>query len=248
MKWIADLHTHTLLSGHAFSSIKENILGAKEAGLEILANTDHAPGMPGANEAFYHFYNQFVIPEEVDGIRVLKGAEVNIMGEDGSVDLPPFVLSKLDLVIASLHEMCFAPGDANTNTACLLGAIESGWVDIIGHPGNPAYPVDMERVVRACQKHHVVLEINNTSLKGQVRPGSDVHLKHMLTLCQAEGLQIAVGSDAHWMGDVGRLDEAHDFLQSQGYSEDRILNTDRARLFDFLAMRKEVRETLAKKV
>ena len=36
-----DPHTHTIFSGHAFSTIEENARHAKEAGMEAIGMSDH---------------------------------------------------------------------------------------------------------------------------------------------------------------------------------------------------------------
>ena len=49
-----DLHTHTLVSQHAYSTVIENVKYAAENGVEAIAVTDHAPGTPdGAHD--WHF-------------------------------------------------------------------------------------------------------------------------------------------------------------------------------------------------
>ena len=48
MKIIADTHTHTVASTHAYSTAQEMITAAKEKGLYAIALTDHAYRMPGA--------------------------------------------------------------------------------------------------------------------------------------------------------------------------------------------------------
>lgn len=45
MKALIDLHTHTLVSGHAYSTIKENVEAAKLAGLKYIGLSEHAPNM-----------------------------------------------------------------------------------------------------------------------------------------------------------------------------------------------------------
>ena len=71
-----DLHTHTVASGHAYSTLMDNIRAAKAKGMEIVGVSDHAPAMPGSTHE-YHFSNQRVLPEFIEGIRVLKGAGVS---------------------------------------------------------------------------------------------------------------------------------------------------------------------------
>ncbi len=51
MKPIADLHVHSVASGHAFSTIEETCRQAKKKELELVAITNHGPALPGgANE------------------------------------------------------------------------------------------------------------------------------------------------------------------------------------------------------
>ena len=56
-----DLHTHTIVSGHAYSTLNENIAAAKQHGLKIYGISDHAPKMPGSTHLFY-FRNLHVVP------------------------------------------------------------------------------------------------------------------------------------------------------------------------------------------
>ncbi|MGL5328324.1 MAG: PHP domain-containing protein, partial [Peptostreptococcaceae bacterium] len=78
MKAILDLHTHTIESGHAFSTIKENIEFAVKHGIKYLGISDHAPNMP-ASPHLYYFQNLRVIPREVDGVKIFRGIEANIL-------------------------------------------------------------------------------------------------------------------------------------------------------------------------
>ena len=51
--WIVDLHTHTTASGHAYSTLKENIEEAKKRGIKILGMSDHGSKMPGGAHKFF---------------------------------------------------------------------------------------------------------------------------------------------------------------------------------------------------
>ncbi len=246
MELIADLHTHTVLSGHAFSTIRENAQAAGKTKLRMLANTDHGPAMPGASQAVYHFLNQFILPEEIEGVRLLRGAEVNILGDEGRMDVSPEILARLDVVIGSLHDVTIEQADAATNTDRLVGAIESGLVDIVGHPGNPYFPLEAERLVQACKRYEVALEVNNTSMMGRVRPGSRDNMIQILSLCKAEQVMVSVGSDAHWMDQVGRLDAVETLLLETGFPESLVIGAEEGQLTDFLAMRSERRQAALK--
>ena len=43
MELVVDTHTHTISSGHAYSTITENAVQAKINGMEAIAMTDHDP-------------------------------------------------------------------------------------------------------------------------------------------------------------------------------------------------------------
>ena len=86
IKLVADLHVHTIASGHAYSTVAEVIEAASQRGLEALALTDHGPSMPGGPYRYY-FGNLFVIPEREKNVEILKGVEANIIGRDGTLDL-----------------------------------------------------------------------------------------------------------------------------------------------------------------
>jgi putative hydrolase len=72
MKLVADLHTHTIASGHAYSTVKEIVDIAREKGLQMVAITDHGPRMAGA-PGLDHFWNTLIWPREVNGVQVLRG-------------------------------------------------------------------------------------------------------------------------------------------------------------------------------
>lgn len=52
-KFVLDIHTHTLVSGHAYGTIREMAQGAQEKGLALLGLSEHAPGIPGTAHPFY---------------------------------------------------------------------------------------------------------------------------------------------------------------------------------------------------
>lgn len=80
MKIVLDTHAHTIVSGHAYNTIREMAQMAKEKGLEAFALTEHAPQMPGTCHEFY-FQNLHIVPREMYGVRLFMGVELNIMNE-----------------------------------------------------------------------------------------------------------------------------------------------------------------------
>ena len=115
MRYKLDVHTHTIASGHAYSTIEEMARAAARKGLEILGITEHAPGIPGTCDPIY-FRNLHVVPREMSGVRLLLGAELNILDVNGTLDLDEHYYRMLDLRIAGIHQLCYTPGTPEENT------------------------------------------------------------------------------------------------------------------------------------
>lgn len=236
MKFLMDTHTHSIASGHAYSTVDENMRWAAQKGLEMVALTDHAPGMKDTTGHAY-FANLHVLPKELHGVKLLRGIELNIMDFDGKVDMDDRVLSRMDLCIASLHVPCIAPGSRKENTRALLKAMENPYVDIIGHPGDPRYDVDFKEVFRQAKETGTFLEVNNASLiPGGFRDGSQENVKSILCMSMEEGVPVVLGSDAHFYTGIGDFTYAADLLKEVGFPEELVLNTDPVR---FLASLKQ---------
>lgn len=241
MKLLMDTHTHSVASGHAYSTVDENIRWAAQQGLEVVALTDHAPGMKDTTGHAY-FANLHILPEKLHGVRLLRGIELNIMDFEGNIDMDERVLSRLDIAIASLHTPCLAPGSRKENTAALVKVMENPYVDIIGHPGDPRYDVDYKEVFRQAQETGTLLEINNASLvPGGFRDGSRENIKHILKMCMDAGQPVVLGSDAHFYTGIGDFSHALSLLAEVGFPEELVLNTEPER---FLALRKKGLKTV----
>ena len=240
MKDILDVHTHTIASGHAYSTIRENITAAKNAGLELVGISDHAPKMPGSCHDFY-FLNFIAIPRDAYDIKLVMGAELNIIDYSGSTDLPAQILKRLDYAIASLHDPCIDPGSVEENTASIIGAMRNPHVVIIGHPDNPHFPVDFDKIARAAKENHVLLELNNSSYKSTgYRVGSRENAKLMLAACQKYGAAIIMGSDAHIDFDVGNHKFSKEVIAENNFPEELVINKDAAKFFEYVSYRKSL--------
>lgn len=231
----ADLHIHTIASGHAYSTLEEICRAAATKELEMIAVTDHGPAMPGGAH-MYHFGNLWVLPEYIEGVRVLHGIEANVLNLEGEIDLPPNYLRKMDLVWASLHPPCIDPGDWEENTRALLSALDNPYVDGIAHPCNPDYPVDAAAVLRKAREENKLVEINNSSLF--VRPGSREYSEEIAYLAKEEENLLVVNSDAHFAGAVGELDFAMEILDEAGVKKEQIINADTERVMQFVERRR----------
>ena len=223
---VMDLHTHTIASGHAYNTILEMAQAARDKGLELLGITEHGPAMKGSCHTIY-FQNVKVIPRERYGVTTLFGVELNILDEDGRVDIPEELLPAMDLCIASLHIPCFPPKSLEENTRAYINAMKNPYVNIIGHPDDPRYPVDLRAVVEAAKEHHVLLEMNNSSLAPtSFRKATTEGYLEFLDLCRQYEQPILMGSDAHVDIDVGNHGYVMDILEMAQFPERLIINTD----------------------
>jgi putative hydrolase len=224
MKFELDTHTHTIASGHAYNTIREMVMGAKEKGLKLIAITDHGPAMLGASSEFY-FVNFGAIDTEMYGVEVLMGSEVNIIDFDGNVDLKEIILKRLDIVIASLHLPCISPGSREENTRAYINVMKNPYVNIIGHPDDSNYLVDYEPLVLAAKENKVLLELNNSSLNpNNYRINTKENDIEMLKLCKKYSVPIVVGSDAHFDSAVGNHDLAMEVLREVDFPEKLVVN------------------------
>ena len=88
MRITCDVHTHSLYSRHAYSTVEENVRAASERGFELLGITDHFSSMLYDQQTiknFQFFMNTAIWPETWHGVRLLHGAEVDIVDLEGNL-------------------------------------------------------------------------------------------------------------------------------------------------------------------
>jgi putative hydrolase len=236
MKFEIDTHTHTYASGHAYSTLIENAQQAEQNKMKMFCTTDHASSMPGAPH-FWFFMNQKVIPRFLSNVGVLRGVEANIINIQGELDTPLEVDDHLDWTIASFHEAVLSPADKATNTETLINVIKSGRVDALGHLGNPNYDIDFSRVIECAQAYNVAIEINNSSLKGMSRIGSNQRCLEIAQIAAEVGAFITTGSDAHFCHDIGRFELTSDLIDKAGVPANKIITHTTQQFLQFLTLR-----------
>jgi putative hydrolase len=252
MKIIADLHTHTRYS-HGKGSVLDNVSMGLSLGLKAIGITDHGPRSApwiGASAKDFMIMREEVV--EVDrraiGIKVLAGAECNIISAKGDLDVPESIRGSLDLILAGLH-----PGilplsgrdwwvltGANwaarlspnlrrrarvRNTEAVVAAVYRNEIDVITHPGYHL-EIDTVELARACADRNTAMEINAR------------HDEMTIAFCRLaarEGVRFVINSDAHVPEDVGNLNRGTAVARAAGLDPERVLNSDRGGLFDWLA-------------
>ncbi|HOP74292.1 MAG TPA: PHP domain-containing protein [Bacillota bacterium] len=238
----ADYHTHTKYS-RVGGTIKENALKAKEAGLEEVGIADHGPANWGhwgctSLEDFDQIIAETRLVEaELDGIKVLAGVEANIVGYDGSLDIPGEIQRKLDKVLAGFHVTVkprsleegvrFMTGRLlapvsdriyrkvrNENTKAIVEAVYNNKIDVITHPGLKI-SIDTYELAKACVKRGTALEINSKH---------GIESVEFVKAAAREGACFVIGSDAHSPDRVGDLEPGLRAAKLAGLTVDQLLN------------------------
>lgn len=236
-----DPHTHTIFSGHGFSTIGENAACAKKAGLLAVGMSEHyGPTFTKDPMSFGPMLNMPALPREIDGVTVLASVEIDIVdfqghlgfwdmewpfpipGRDGG-DFNAPLLNSRDYAIASVHH--FKGMEENTvvkNTEMYCRVLENPKVHIIGHPGRARLKFDIKEVCQTAKAHGKMLEINDHSFDSP----SDVtdECRRIAECCAEMGVMVSVGSDAHSAWFVGQVGRAMGMLEEIGFPPELIAN------------------------
>lgn len=221
-----DVHTHTIMSGHAYSTLQEMAAVAQQKGLDILGITEHAPGIPGTCDPIY-FRNLHVVPRQMGSLRLLLGAELNILDTSGTIDLDETIYPLLDLRIAGIHLLCWQGGTIEENTQGMVNAIRNPWTHIITHPGDGTAELLFEPIVLAAKETNTLLEINNSSLN-PVRGKQKALANNLeiLRLCKHYEVPVILGSDAHFSASIADYGFVFPLLQETEFPDGLIMNYD----------------------
>jgi DNA polymerase (family 10) len=180
------------------ATIEEMARAARARGYRYILITDHSQSLgvtggltPERLKKQRHEID--AVNARLSGIRVLQGAEVEILA-DGTLDFSDDVLASLDIVIASLHTGLRQERDKAT--ARMLSAIRSPHVDIIAHPSGrligerDGADLDFEAIFKAADETHTILEITAHPSRLDL---SDLNARRALEL----GCKLSIDTDAH---------------------------------------------------
>ena len=180
------------------NSIEQMCEAARSAGLEYIAITDHTKSLAmtgGSDEK--KLLKQMVaidkIGEKFPKIKILKGAEVNIL-KDGSLDIKDEVLAKLDIVGIAVHSHFNLPRAEQTKR--IIKAMRNKHADILFHPTGrliqkrEPYDIDMDEVIKAAKETGTVLEIDADPYRLDLK---DEYIRKAV----AAGVKLAIDTDAH---------------------------------------------------
>ena len=152
--------------------------------------------------------------------QILKGIESDILA-DGSLDYPDKVLERFDFVVASIHGRFKLDRKAQTDR--LLKAVSNPQTTILGHMTGRqllrrlGYDIDVEKVLRACAKHGVAVEINAHPWRLDL----DWRWHQKALDC---GCIFSINPDAHSIRELDHMHWGVEMARKGGVSPDRVLN------------------------
>jgi DNA polymerase (family 10) len=219
------LHCHTGYSDGT-STIRDLAVAARAQGYHWIGITDHSQAATYAGglspAALQRQADEIdALNEELDGIRILKGIEADIL-KDGRIDYDARVLDRLEFVIASIHNRFNLDRDAMT--ARMLAALDDPHVTIIGHPtgrlllSREPYEIDMDAVLGRAAERGVAVEIN-----------ADPHRLDLdwryLPRAREFGTMISIGADAHSVAGIGNMRFGVGSARKGGIGPAEVVNT-----------------------
>jgi putative hydrolase len=222
-----DCHTHSDWSDGG-SPIDEMARTAAELGHEYVVLTDHSGRLKvakGLDEARLMRQLDVVaaLNEELAPFRILTGMEVDIL-EDGSLDMGDEVLSRLEVVVGSVHSKLRMEEPAMTRR--MVTAVANPNLDILGHctgrlvvgKGRPESTFDAELVFAACERFDKAVEINS-------RPERLDPPRRLLRLAVETGCRFSIDTDAHAPGQLDWQPYGCERAEECEVPVDRIVNT-----------------------
>lgn len=237
---LADLHTHTIFSGHAYSTLEENIAAAHKAGLSYLAITDHyycsGSALDKKNEITRLRYLERDANPTDAGVYVIGGGEFNLGQIPENQDriaklkwkpigLHSFFMDIPSVTIDQLYKMY----EDSAGDYSAFAHIERGLHKIeerrFGDELHPEIRSFLENVVVLAKKNGVLLEVNEASAQ-RTTGGVYEKMRCWLSVARENGNQIYLGTDAHFSNKVGHFEKSLELLSSLDYPADLILNLD----------------------
>ncbi|SFJ60505.1 DNA polymerase/3'-5' exonuclease PolX [Bradyrhizobium sp. Gha] len=219
------LHCHTDASDGT-ETLETMAKATRQRGFEYFGVADHsksahyAGGLSIEQIAEQHREAERLNKRFGKDFRILKGIESDILA-DGSLDYAEDVLERFDFVVASIHGRFKL--DRKAQTQRLLRAVSDPHTTMIGHmtgrqlQRRPGYEIDIERVLRACAKHDVVVEINAHPWR------LDLDWRwHQAAL--EFGCMLSINPDAHSIPELDHMHWGVEMARKGGVPAGRVLN------------------------
>ena len=214
-----DVHTHTLFSRHAYSTLEENVRAASAKNLELLGVTDHFSCMLFDQQTLKNF--QYFI----------NGAQLK-----HPTTLKKRVFRDCDYVIASIHRKDFTLGQTPAqNTQMYINALQDPKVLILGHVGRSGVDFELDPVLEAARDLGKLIEINESSIAEPAKAKKSLQrCEDVARRCAELGCMVSFGSDAHISPKVGGYAKTKELLESVDFPEELVACSSAERFLSLL--------------
>ncbi|HYP28179.1 MAG TPA: PHP domain-containing protein [Blastocatellia bacterium] len=220
-----DFHMHTKWSDGQ-NTVREMVEAARASGFEYIAITDHTQSTSIANgntpdELLKEIEEIESVARDYEDIRVLKGAEVDILS-DGSLDMPFEVLDRLDWIVCSIHAGFHQERQQITDR--VVRAMETGYPNVFAHPTGrilgerPPYEIDLDQVIRAARNFNVRLELNASPYRLDLN-------SFWLRVATQAGVGIVISTDSHQAKGFSNMRYGVVTARRAGLTKREVLNT-----------------------
>ncbi len=218
------VHSHSVWSdGQA--TVKDMALHTEKLGYEYLVMTDHSQTASYANglkpdRIFAQWEEIEKLNSQKETIPVLKGIESDIL-MNGDLDYSHEILKQFDVVVASIHSQLKM--DKGTATNRIIKAVENPYTHILGHLtgrlllSRLGYELDFEKVIDACAKNNVAIELNTNPNR------LDIDYTYISQL-QDKGVKLSINPDAHSLSGIENIKWGISLAQRGGLLKENCLN------------------------
>ena len=237
---LADMHTHTIFSLHAHSTVLENINAAKSRGLKFLAVTDHfyqdGSSLNQKNEVTRIRHLEDTVNGFGDELYVFSSAEFNI-GQEISrrhkledlrwrpIGLHAWFVDRKNLTLVKLLKMF----DEATGWHNAFVHIEREIDKLDNHRHGKNLDAEVKNffaeMVALAKEKDIWLEVNESSIRRNSGGDGD-RLRYWIKLARDNGNKIYLGTDAHFCRRVGDFKFSLELLNAVDYPKNLILNCD----------------------
>lgn len=220
MPILGNFHNHTKYSDGK-CSLEEIVQLAEIEKRDYIGISDHTISARGVSED--ELYKQL---EHIGKINqssicnVLKGIECEIL-RDGSLDMPPSVLSQMDYVISAIHiDYIMLKSEAEHR---LIKAIENPFTNILAHPSSRLYHkkielfIDMYKIIDACAHNNVAIEINGDPDRIDLDPT-------YINYAVKKGVMFTLDSDTHTRTGFKNINNSIQIAEDYSIPNNQILN------------------------
>lgn len=218
-------HNHSTWSDGAVS-LEEMAHAAKKLGYEYFGIADHSQSLTVANGLSPARVKQQLaeidaLNKKLEGIRILKGAEVDIL-DDGSLDYPDKLLETFDYVVAAVHTLFGMPEEEMTKR--IVTAVKHPLVTMLAHPTGrlllrrEGYKVNLDKVLDACAESGTMIEINAQPMR------LDLDWKYCKR-AKSLGIKLVINPDAHSARELEFVPYGVDAARRGWLEADDVFNT-----------------------